>query len=363
VTAAPRRALVSPQADFWLLGGTSILTFALYLSVLPFMPRDVRLAVPAFIILFSFILSYPHFVYSYLLFYRGFTDRLFGKDTGVFSRIRHALAGVVVPAAMAAYFAVTFSVRDPAMVGWAYFVMLLTVGWHYVKQGYGVLITLSLYKGIYYSAWEKRVLWVNAYAVWLWSWAAANNALAAQMVEKDYPPGLYPSIPLPAWVVTYGGVFACITTLAAAAVLVAPWLEGEKKLSANALVGYVSAIYMWVLMPRIDMMFYAIVPLFHGLQYLPFVYKFKREEFRQMTGPKAMGGFVIFAATGLLAGAVLMEFFPKALDRNFGITGLSYDPKFFLTSFIVFINIHHYFIDAAFWRRDNRHVQDYLFRA
>jgi hypothetical protein len=324
------------------------------------MDRPFRLALPAIIITLSFVMSYPHFAYSYLLFYRGFSARLFGPDTEFFSRVRHAVAGIVVPAALVAYFAVTFAVRAPAMVGWAYFVMLLTVGWHYVKQGYGVLITLSLYKGVFYSKWEKRVLWINAYAVWLWSWAAANNALAAQMVEKNYPPGLYPSIPLPDWVVTYGGVFACITTLAAAAVVLAPWLEGEKKISINGLVGYVSAIYMWVLMPRIDMMFYAIVPLFHGLQYLPFVYKFKREEFKRAVQVRGTATFVLL---GLFAGAVLMEFFPKALDKNFGITGLSYDPKFFLTSFIVFINIHHYFIDAAFWRRDNKDVQDYLFKA
>lgn len=354
------RALISPQADFWLLGGASLLSFFLYLTVLPYVDREFRLALPAIIITLSFVMSYPHFAYSYLLFYRGFTGRLFGADTEFFSRIRHAVAGIVVPAALAAYFVVTFFERDTSMVGAAYFVMLLTVGWHYVKQGYGVLITLSLYKGVFYSTWEKRVLWINAYAVWLWSWAAANNALAAQMAEKNYPPGLYPSIPLPDWFVTYGGVFACITTLAAAAVVLAPWLEGEKKISVNGLVGYVSAIYMWVLMPRIDMMFYAIVPLFHGLQYLPFVYKFKREEFRKIAGPR---GLAAFSLLGLFAGAVLMEFFPKALDKNFGITGLSYDPKFYLTSFIVFINVHHYFIDAAFWRRDNKDVQDYLFKA
>ncbi|MEZ0260575.1 MAG: hypothetical protein ACAH80_06165 [Alphaproteobacteria bacterium] len=358
--AVRTRALISPQADFWLLGGASLLSFFLYLTVLPYVDREFRKALPVIIITLSFVMSYPHFAYSYLLFYRGFTGRLFGEGTEFFSRIRHALAGIIVPAALAAYFAVTFHERDTSMVGWGYFVMLFTVGWHYVKQGYGVLITLSLYKGVFYGVWEKRALWINAYAVWLWSWAAANNALAAQVVDKNYPPGLYPSIPLPDWVVTYGGVFACITTLAAAAVVLAPWLEGEKKISVNAVVGYVSAIYMWVLMPRIDMMFYAIVPLFHGLQYLPFVYKFKREEFRKMTSARGAAAFTLL---GLFAGAVLMEFFPKALDRNFGITGLSYEPKFYLTSFIIFINVHHFFIDAAFWRRDNKDVQNYLFKA
>ena len=62
-----------------------------------------------------------------------------------------------------------------------------------------------------------------------------------------------------------------------------------------------------------------------------------------------------------------MEFLPKIMDHGddqiwiAAPTGFSH--FFFLASFLMFISYHHYFIDYAFWRRDNRDVQKFVFRA
>ena len=71
--------------------------------------------------------------------------------------------------------------------------------------------------------------------------------------------------------------------------------------------------------------------------------------------------FFGFAILSLLAGSVFFDFLPKFLDK------LEFVPKNimgttpFLAAFLLFINIHHYFIDNTIWRSTNETVKKYLF--
>src|SRR5690606_31756814 len=91
-----------------------------------------------------------------------------------------------------------FFAQNPAMLGYSVSAMYFFVGWHYVKQGYGILITLSVYKGIFYSDRSKKILTFNAYAAWVYAWVK-NNQLASAQFFYDIP---HKSFDLPEWMLT-----------------------------------------------------------------------------------------------------------------------------------------------------------------
>jgi hypothetical protein len=321
----------------------------------------------------AFTVNYPHFAYSYQLFYTGFLHRLRDAATSLQTRLRMIVAGFIAPAVLAGYFALCYFLNDPVKMGDGVAGMMFLVGWHYVKQGYGVLITMSVYRKIFYGTWQKRILFINAYAVWLCAWIRSNVYSAS----NDYFGIFWSTANLPHWMLMPANVVAVVTSLLSAGVLLKVWRSDKKGISFNGVVGYVSAIYLWVMFPYGNIAFFYFVPFFHSLQYLGFVYKFKLGESSQNSEAPApdeplpavwKSGLVrwvpmaAFGILGVLLGGGFMDIIPKQIDM-FHNAGMAFmGGNFFLVAFLLFINIHHYFIDNAFWRRDNAEVQKYLFR-
>src|SRR5262249_10851726 len=151
-----------------------------------------------------------------------------------------------------------------AMLGLGANVMGLLVGWHYVKQGYGVLIVLSAARRIFYTAGEKKALLANAYAVWFYSWLAINSSLR----EESFFGLKYFTFDIPDALLIVGGAVALLTSVWLAAVLILRVVVNGKPLSLNGLVGYACPMYFWVLTWHADPVFSIFVPAFHSLQYL-----------------------------------------------------------------------------------------------
>ena len=61
----------------------------------------------------------------------------------------------------------------------------------------------------------------------------------------------------------------------------------------------------------------------------------------------------------VLAGWLFFEFLPHTVDNVLG-TYASWQMFFFFTAAMLFINIHHYFIDNVLWRLRDPHVRAYL---
>ena len=376
--AAPARALVSPAADFWLVGGAGIIMFLIFVAIWhqwPDQGENFKYKASVLATYTAFFVNFPHFAYSYLLFYPGYADRLTGTETTLVSKIRLFIAGILVPFAMLVFFVHAFHAEGTKLLGWGVIAMVFTVGWHYVKQGYGVLITLSVYKSVFYTEWEKRALYVNGYMVWIYTWCRTNSNTGVQ----PYYDITYDVTAYPEWLVTGTLVLSLVSTAIAGGVLLKHWLYDKKGISANGVLGYFASIYLWVMLPYMNDGFYVFIPLFHSLQYLPFVYKYKKSEFtRQLHAPegdpkktrrRAFTWITVFTAAGVALGALFFKFIPEYIDAHpWAVSSntiqlLNLDPQFFIIAFIVFINVHHFFIDSAFWRRDNTKVQQYLFRA
>lgn len=366
------RALVHPVVDFMLVGGLSIITLAV-LWIMTDVYNVNMSGAPMWAYMAAFFINYPHFAYSYQLFYENFGQRIKDANEHFISKARMVIAGVLVPIMMLAYFVWVFRGYREDFLGYAVLAMQFSVGWHYVKQGYGVLITHSVYKGVFYSKWQKRILYGNAYVVW--AFAVVNmawffNLLANQksLMHQAYydVPYKIPSFPS-SWHLPLMGLML-VTTIMALSVLLKAWVKEKKGISATGVTGYLCTLYIWVLVPYIHGAFFFFIPLFHSLQYLPFVYKFKKSELSAANTTSSpphkkwmmLGAFLL---AGFFLGGLFMDWGPKWLDKNHAPWVLGFSDNAFLVSFLIFINIHHYFIDSAFWRRDNAKAQQYLFKA
>src|SRR6201999_2708235 len=115
-------------------GGSSLLLLPLIL-LLPLKSYPVSGAM----VLLAFVINNPHFANSYQIFYRGFGDRLSPSAPAV-QRRRYLYAGIFVPLAIVGFLAYCFVAADRTALGLAGDAMALFVGWHYVKQGYGMLM-------------------------------------------------------------------------------------------------------------------------------------------------------------------------------------------------------------------------------
>ncbi len=371
----PSRVLIHPFVDFMLVGGLSIVTlivFTVLTDVYHFKMTDA----PTWAYIAAFFVNYPHFAYSYQLFYKSFWDRLSGQEETLIGKVRMVIAGLAVPVLMVGYFVWAFRGFHEEYLGYAVLIMQFTVGWHYVKQGYGALITHSVYKGIFYSTWQKRILYINAYVLWLFSvinmsWffhllTNKNRLLNQAYYDVPYtipyfPPGWH----LPMMLLTV------ITSIMAFFVILKVWLREKKGISVNGVTAYLCTLYIWVLIPYIHGAFFFFIPFFHSLQYLPFVFKYKKSEFIDenskggvfSANAKTWTMVIGFLLGGFVLGGVFMDWGPKWLDKSHDPWVLGFSDNAYLVSFLIFINIHHYFIDSAFWRRDNAKAQKYLFKS
>ena len=136
-TSAAPRHLFSPWLDFLCLGGSSLVLMPLFV-LLP-TAEENRMGMAGMMMLLAVLINQPHFAHSYQIFYRDFVAKAFGADRAVGLRLRYILAGLAIPALLTLFFAACLWREDARLLGYAGNLMGLLVGWHYVKQGYGML--------------------------------------------------------------------------------------------------------------------------------------------------------------------------------------------------------------------------------
>jgi hypothetical protein len=254
------------------------------------------------------------------------------------------------------------------LLGYAANVMAFTVGWHYMKQGYGVIAVLSAIGRIYYSEIEKRLLLVNGYVVWIYSWMALNATLHE---EKLY--GVqYFTLEIPPALLTIGAVAAALTTAAVVMALGVRILVRKQQVSWNGIVGYTSALYLWLLASHYDLIFAIFIPAFHSLQYLLFTWRYQLNKLSSETALNEESSptsaawrvtmrFVKFVGMGMVLGWLGFTGLPILFHASLSPDPQLWGPTVFVFIFVMWINIHHYFIDNVIWRRDNEDVRKYLF--
>jgi hypothetical protein len=316
----------------------------------------------------AYVINDPHFAVTYLLFYKNVRERTFGASYHLSYRLRYALAGFVVPATLVVWAIAAIAVRSAESLGWMVGLMFFLVGWHYVKQGFGVLAVLSARRGARILPRERAVILLHCFAGWAYAWASPA-APAGQFEEKGV---VYHALSHPRWLeVTTGGAFAA-STLLLAGVLMARWRREGKMLPLAPLLGLLITVWSWTIYSSADRLLQYVIPALHSIQYFYFVWLMKRNEARAEEGPPSFGrptavrlGFLAVSALGL--GWLLFRGAPTFLDglyaprplRGTAPDALGATP--FFAAFFVVVNIHHYFMDYVIWRRDNpetRYLRD-----
>ncbi len=109
-------------------------------------------------------INQPHFAHSYRLFYRTFRQKALGTRLPSSLRGRYLIAGLVVPCVLLGFFAAALFARNPRILGYSTNFMFFLAGWHYVKQGYGILVVDSVRKRLPFSGPARALLRANGYA-------------------------------------------------------------------------------------------------------------------------------------------------------------------------------------------------------
>jgi hypothetical protein len=360
--------LFGPVFDFLTLGGGSLIVCGLIALILPNGIPTAQQIVLVTILMAA--INQPHFAHSYQMFYRNFAAKAFGGSYPRPLRLRYVLAGIVVPALLIAFLGAAALSGSPRVLAYGANLMFFLVGWHYVKQGYGILIVDSVQKRLMFSDRAKTILRLNGYACWMVAWLGLNHALSTGMWYLGFT---YFSLPIPAPFYVASIAVASLTTLAVFVVLFQRWRETHGALPWNGIIAYLTTLYLWMIFVRVNPLALVVVPTFHSLQYLAVVWRYQINAGSQphmavrpslvnrVLPAGAWSTLATFIGVGVLLGFLGFMGIPRLIDAVFPYDKHVLGPNLFLFMFYIFINNHHYFLDNVMWRRGNPDVQQYIF--
>jgi hypothetical protein len=351
---------VARVAEFLLVGGVTPLLFAISWLVRKKLGLDGPEYAVGFLTFYgAYVINDPHFAVTYLLFYRNVRERAFGREIALAQCVRYWLAGLIAPALLITWAVVAISMRSAQSLGWMIQLMYLLVGWHYVKQGFGVLAVLASRRGTSFLPSERRILLAHCFAGWAYAWANPATA-AGEFEEKGI---VYRALAHPRSVELCAGAVLAASTAFLVAMLATKWRR-EKTLPYAPLCGFLITIWSWTIYSSFDRLVQYLIPALHSIQYLYFVWLMKKNEARQAEGPPSFGPSLAFRLGALALSALGLGWFlfhgaPTVLDAALfpakhaagWNTSLGRTP--FLATFFVIVSIHHYFMDFVIWRRDN----------
>lgn len=344
--------LITPQLDFWLLGGISILFFfaSLFMSYPHFHPYELKL-----LFFLNFIVNFPHFLLSYQLLYFDFRNLIFKK-------FRFFWAGLIVPIILIGLLFLASAFNPNDTLGYFVNALYFFVGWHYIKQIFGTIIVTNALQQFFYTPQQRFFLKLNLYALWSisWVWNNINGSLAI------FEGVIYRELNIPRyWVLCCFGAII-LTFIPVFCVHLKKYRKENSKPALPAVICFVSA-YFWFIPLFYNPIFFPCIAFFHSLQYLPFVYAFRRNKLRQemfFNSDKKHQyffkhyGYLFFS---IILGALFFHFLPQYIDRKNLFDFDLYGPTIAMFYFVIFLNIHHYFIDNVIWRKDNEEIKKYLF--
>lgn len=356
-------------AEMMVTGGAAVLLYPLsWIIRRAFGLDDSEYATSFFFFYLAFVINDPHFAVTYLLFYRNARERMFSPALPFAQRLRWCFSGVVAPIVLAFWSYMAIRVHSAQMLGCMIQLMYLLVGWHYVKQGFGVLTVLSARRGIRLTANERRAVLFHCFAGWAYAWA--SPAVGSQDYEEK---GLvYTGIAHPHWLELVTLALFAASTFAVIAVIAARRLRTGRFLPLAPLLGLLMSIWAWTIFSGIDPLVRYAIPALHSVQYLYFVWLLRRGEARAHEGPPHFGRPVVVRLVTLALGALALgwvffhgapEFFDLAFTKKTPagqVPDAMGDTPWFAAIY-VFVNLHHYFMDHVIWRRENpetKYMQD-----
>jgi len=353
-----RRAKTGGVTEFLLVGGlTPILFVASFL-----MRKSFGLDAPDYAVGFTmfygaYVINDPHFAVTYLLFYRNGRARAFGNAFGGWQRVRYLVAGLVVPATLGVWILFALATRSAMALGWMIQLMFLLVGWHYVKQGFGVMTVLAARRGVSFTRTERLAILAHCYAGWAYAWASPADA-GTEVEEKGV---VYVTLAHSRGLERFTLAVLLSTLVGLVVMLTLKWRREGRLPLVTPLVALLCSIWAWSIYSSIDPLVRYVTPALHSVQYLYFVWLLRGNEAREREGPpwfevSSAVRLGTLAVSAIALGCILFHAAPSMLDgalvsrRDRG-SALGATPYF--AALYAFVNIHHFFMDYVIWRREN----------
>lgn len=358
--------LFGPRLDVMLLGGASVIVFII-LQALP-LTDELLAGLATTMLLLAHVVNHPHFAHSYQIFYA--TWRRSNKaEIDSATRRRWWIVGVVAPILLAVASILAFLSAIGGRSDWlgAYLSLMgLLVGWHYVKQGFGMAMLDAALKRRFFSNAERTSLLINAYACWLCAWALICDLHSRTMwfghtrLTIDIPDAFVAIACAAASVTTVHAGLSVFRATQRWRELGAAW----SRIPVAGILAYVVTLYLWTVFSWVNPAYALVIPFFHSLQYLTVVWRYKRNELGVNGSLLKSRAGMRFLALGIALGAASFWLIPGAIE--FTRTGqvpihTPYAAPALACAW-VFINVHHYFIDSVLWRQGNPDVSRHLFR-
>lgn len=382
---ATEKALVSRYLDFWLLGGFSIVLYFLMLFVnnspigsYHAVARHILNIGPVFTML-TLVVNFPHFAWSYKFAYsqspkfivKNYQQLILAPAIliGILATAYYQFSTAVGSQPISQVLSIMFGVvgmdtrislypnYGMQMLALMMMFQYAIVGWHYVKQTFGVMMTYAGYTSYPLTQRQRDLIRWNLFGIWWLFFAKLNTG-----IQTGSNLGVtYHSLNLPEPVMTALTVYL-YATLAAVIWFVFVDVYRKKKVlpNPNMLVAY-AAMYLWFV-PVLDVPNYfpLVVPFAHSLQYLAFVYKVESKAQKETAGKHLAIHATLLVTAVLLFGYFFIEVLPGLIDEGMHLEQLM-TIGFFTVAFQIFINVHHYFIDNCIWQAKNKEIKKYLF--
>lgn len=348
--------------EFLLVGGATLFLFPLsWIARRAFGWGEAELAIGFLAFYGATVINDPHFSVTYLLFYKNARKRALSAEYSAGQRARYWISGLLVPLALVTWAIAALAYRSAEAIGWMVQLMFLLVGWHYVKQGFGMFVVLSARQKSRLSARERLVTLAHCFAGWAFAWS--NPASPAREYEEKGV--VYHGLAHPRALEIATGLVLLLTTIALVVVLAAKRRRREP-IAYWPLLGLLITVWSWTIFSSIDPLVRYVIPALHSIQYLYFVWLMKKNEARSEEGEPHFGrpvavrvGFLALSAIAL--GWLFFKGAPGFLDGSILSRSHRLGPDAFdamgetpyFAALYTIVNIHHYFMDHVIWRREN----------
>lgn len=370
--------------DFLLVGGLSVFVILSLYLIAPFQSNWVferhSNAVSWTFLNLSLVCNYPHFMASYRFAYgqgsnfiRRYWLQLICIPAALFIIFGMFLALVLTPSFLAKIlslspiaFRETLGNMDGKAIANVFSnvflnLMFLTVGWHYAKQVYGLMLCQAKFTDYPLTRWQVQILKICCLSIWFVNLAFANSSIVLDRLFYD---AHYDAFLFPEFVIQASVIFFCFSLAAFLVFILLRNYRSHRRIPpARFWIPLFALILWWVPMlpktPEMNQM----IPFFHSLQYLVFVHAIEKMRAEEASRSAEQAAFKYWAVVGTLVitGIIFFELLPNYLDNIFGVFPLAGFGMIFIF-FTAFINIHHYFIDNVLWRRDGKLLKHYILK-
>lgn len=306
------------------------------------------------------VINNPHFAVTYLLFYKDARSRAFRGAFPPGQRARYIVVGLVVPLVLLAWAGFALSRGSARSMGLMVELMFFLVGWHYVKQGFGILTVFSARRGFRFNPPERAAVLGHCFAGWAYAWA--SPAVVAKTVQEKGV--VYTALAHPIWLEQITRIAFGLSALVLVVALARRWRIDRHLPPFAPLLGFLVSIWLWTVYSSVDPLMLYLIPALHSIQYGYVVWLLRRNDARAAEGPPRFGRpaalqLTVLAASAVALAWVLFRGAPSLLDGaqrlKSSVPGapspLGETP--YLAVIFVFVNIHHYFMDTVLWRREN----------